>query len=209
MKNKFLAFLVTALAAVSLAGAHAAEKPFSFTIQGTTLHIFGPDGKEIGTGLPPATIGRTVDAPPFSFQVSFGNDANGNLAVIVTSNPEHPTPLNFTVNGRSVQMDRSSVVTITMGSNGLTTIDPGTTGGVKVDNQTTVAAASPNPGAPGAMPSDATPAQQPAPGIAGTTKDDGSLTGPTPLPPQTPINTSGTAVAANNPITQASATTPF
>ncbi len=124
----------------------AAEKPFSFVIDGDTLHIFGPDGKEIGTGFPPATIGKTIDAAPYSFQVSFGNDANGQLSVIVTPNPEHPTPVDFTINNRDIHMDRGSVVTVTVGDNGATRVDPGIAGGVLVDGHPQLSAPVPLPG---------------------------------------------------------------
>ena len=223
MKIKFTACLVAAFVAVSLSGAFAADKPFSFTVEGNTLHIFAPDGKEIGTGLPPATIAKTVEMPPYSFQVSFGSDANGNLSVIVTPNPENPTPLNFTVNNRSVQMDKSSVVTITVGNNGATTVDPGANGGVKVDNHTSLAAAGPTPAAAAAAnaaPPAPTIQQSPAP--AGTTQSNpsnlstlgDSLADPTAAPvglPATPsFNANGQVVLqANNPQTSPAPTTPF
>jgi hypothetical protein len=144
MKIRNAACLVTflaAFAAVSLSHAQAADKPFSLVVEGDTLHIFAPDGKEVGTGLPPATIARAVDVPPYSCQISFGNDVNGNLSVIVSPNPEHPGPLNFTIRNRSVEMERGSVVTITLGNNDVTRIDPGLLGGVQVDNHAVMAAA--------------------------------------------------------------------
>lgn len=187
MKNGFQFLLSAAVALVTASAALAAEKPFSLAIgENDSLVIFAPDGKQVAT-LPTATVGKTVNAPPYSFQVSYGKDANGNLSVIITPNPDHPTALTFTFANREVAMDRTSVVTLTLADGGRNVIiDPGYTGSVKVDGKVTtvatnsngtpataatLAAASPGAGAPlpGQVPS--VPAQQP-PAPAGSGSDD-------------------------------------
>lgn len=194
------AMLLAAAATLSLAAAE--EKPFSFTIEGDTLHIFAPDGKEIGTGLAPATVAQPVSAPPYSFQVSFGADANGNLAVIVAPDPEHPTPLSFTLANQAVQMEPGSIATVTLGQNGAATVTPGLTGGVKVDGHVAAAAPSVVASAPAsslpAAPATVS-AQQP-----GATAPADNNPGPDTAP--APQNTNGSfnanpvaAIVANNP----------
>ena len=201
-------------AAISIATVSAQEKPFSFKVEGDTLHIYSPDGKEVGTGLPTATIGKTVSAPPYSFQVSFGTDANGSLSVIVTPDPEHPAPLNFTLNNQQVHMDKGSVATLTLGSDGSTHVDGGLTGGVKVDNRPapspTVAANTPATAAPTAptapsaptaqnMPAGTVPAAPSAPNSPlGSLTPDGAPAAA--LPTAGTINTSAVAAeVVNNP----------
>ena len=140
MKNmvKWTGLLAIAAAALfSLSTARAADHSFTFSIGANeTLVINAPDGSQVAT-LPTATVSKTVTSGAYSFQISFGQDANGNLSLIVTPDPDHPNSISFTMNGRDVSMDRTSAVTLTLTNGGRdVVVDPGYTGAVKVNGQT-------------------------------------------------------------------------
>ncbi len=136
-RRTFLLAAMSLLSLVlSLSAAQAAGKQFKFSIgPNQTLVINSPDGTQLAT-LPTATVGKTIDFGAYSFQVSYGQDANGNLSLIVTANPDHPTNVDFSLDGRSITMDQTSAVTLTLTNNGNNVIvDPGYTGTVKVNGQ--------------------------------------------------------------------------
>lgn len=210
--KKLIALLIVAstvlpLAASAATGSGSSERPFSIRIQDKTLYLFGPDGKEIGTGLPAPTVGRMIDVPPYSFQISFGADATGNLCAILTPNPAHPAEIGFTVNGHAVNMDKDSVVTIMV--NDLTT-DSSTLIARQDEDQTVPAqdSAVDYAALPYQIPSDVqgtTPDLPTGPGQRGTITLAPSAGNP--VPP--PFNTNKRAQTVLNVMTQPGLTTPF
>jgi len=188
--------LLVAVSLLSIAAVQAAEKPFKFSI-GTnqTLIINAPDGTQLAA-LPTATVGKTIDSGNYSFQVSYGQDSNGNLSLIVTSNPDHPTDVAFTLDGRNVAMDQTSAVTLTLTNDGRdVVVDPGYTGSVKVNGQsvtTPVVASNSTTGT-----STVTP-------ITSTTSGNGGTTGTTST--TTTTTTSTTTTADNTSTTTAQQT---
>ncbi|MDE1170967.1 MAG: hypothetical protein PW734_07145 [Verrucomicrobium sp.] len=177
MNSRFLklhkALLLGAACSLLWAGAaFAAGKPFSMKV-GTndTLYVYDTAGNVVAT-LPTGTIGRQIDIDSYSFQVSYGRDAEGNLSVIVTPAGEHATPLFFTMNGREVNVDSTGVATMTLAASGDVRVEGGALGGVRVDgnasNAQVSASPAPLPASAAAAEAAASPAAAPAATSAGS-----------------------------------------
>jgi hypothetical protein len=100
-----------------------------------TLQILSPTGEKI-TELSSPSLGKVVSVPPATAQMSFGRDAMDRLTLIVGSNPKNPQSLSFSVLGRTVELTRDTVISLSF-SNDLKTVslDPGFIGVVKVDGR--------------------------------------------------------------------------
>ena len=188
--------LLAAVSLLSIVAVQAAEKPFKFEIGANqTLVITAPDGTQVAA-LPTATVGKTIDSGAYSFQVSYGQDANGNLSLIVTSNPDHPTDVDFTLNGRNISMDQTSAVTLTLTNDGHdVVVDPGYTGAVKVNGQSVTTPVVANTSASGG--NTVTPI---------TSTSGGNIPGATTTTTTTTTTSSTTTTADNNGTTPAQQT---
>jgi hypothetical protein len=150
-------FLVLATVLFSFTSAQAKNPVFHFQVGNNdqlSVHpADNPNGPAIAK-LVPGDIGKRVSAPPYVFLVSYGHDANGHLSIIVTPEPDNPTDLTFDFNGRTIDMDNTSAVTITVLANGKVVIDPGVVGVVRVDGHVAQAptANTPNPSNPNNTP---------------------------------------------------------
>jgi hypothetical protein len=141
------ALVLGASLSLFLSAAAHAEKPFALRVGGNdTLYVYDLQGNVVAT-LPTGTIAKQMDVGSYSFQVSYGRDASGNLSVIVTPSDGNTTPLDFTLNGRDISVSQDGVATMTLNPNGQVQVEGGSLGGVKVDGQSSNAqvAASPAP----------------------------------------------------------------
>jgi len=106
------------LAATAVTAMAAAPNLFSLRIDGHNLVVTDPKGKIVAT-IPPETIGKTVKVGGYSFEVTYGKNAMGDMALILTASPGNPGGLSFSVNGRNVEMGHAATsgavsVTITV-----------------------------------------------------------------------------------------------
>lgn len=86
--------------------------------------------------LPLPSISQSVVVDGATFQISYGRDANNLLTAIIAPNPTEPQDLHFTVLGKSIDTDKSAVVTLTFSKSlDSVKIDPGYIGEVQVNSQ--------------------------------------------------------------------------
>jgi hypothetical protein len=122
------------LAIVLVATIHAA--PFSVVLSANdTLKVLNEKGDAVAE-LNSPTLGKVVSVPPASVQMSFGRDAMDRLTLIVSPDPKNLQSISFSVLGRTVDLARDSVVSLSFSNNGKSlTLDPGFVGLVKVDGR--------------------------------------------------------------------------
>lgn len=128
------------------------------------LVIFGPKGDRIAE-LSIPTISQSVTAGNTAFQISYGRDANNYITAILAPSANQPQALHFTVLNKSVDADKSAVVTLTFTGSNRVLVDPGYIGSVSV-NSVPLHARSLADSAPIAPPPPPAPIYQPAPAPA-------------------------------------------
>ena len=120
-----------------ISGVASADDNFALAIGPRgELAIFGSHGEKAGSYSIP-TIGQAVsiNGGP-SFQVSYGKDVNDHVSVILSPDSAHPQELHFSVLNKTVDADKSAVVTLTFSSSlNSVKVDPGYVGVVRVNSE--------------------------------------------------------------------------
>ena len=130
-----LALLV--LFGIAAASTARADDRFAIAVgQHGDLLIYGPKGEKVAD-LPIPSISQPVTVNgTTSFQVSYGRDVNDRLTAILAPNPTQPEDLHFSVLNKSIDADKSAVVTLTFSRGlGSVTVDPGYVGLVQVNSE--------------------------------------------------------------------------
>jgi len=127
--------LIAALFIAGAVGASASDR-FALAIGShDMLVVFGPNGDQKAS-LPLPTISQNVTIDNTTCQISYGRDANDMLTAIVAPNPTQPQDLHFNVLGKSVDTDKSAVVTLTFSKELKSVkVDPGYVGQVDVNSR--------------------------------------------------------------------------
>lgn len=135
LHNRFQAFFTVLICFIAITTLVRGEDRFAVTVGAHDhLVIFGPKGERAAEISVP-TIAQPVSVGDVSFQVSYGQDANGRLTAILTPGSVTQADLHFTVLGKSVDAE-GAVVTLIFSSNlKSVTIDPGYVGNVEVNSR--------------------------------------------------------------------------
>jgi hypothetical protein len=98
------------------------------------LDIFGPKGDKVAE-LSVPTISQIITVGSTSFQISYGLDANNELAAILSPSSTQPQPLHFSVLNKTIETDKQAVVTLTFPDPKHVIVDPGYIGTVTVNSR--------------------------------------------------------------------------
>lgn len=203
--------LVLALVAAGTICASAADR-FSITVGShDMLVVAGPKG-QTRAEIPLPSISQNVTIDSTTCQISYGRDANNLLTAIVAPSPTEPQDLHFSVLGKSVDTDKSAVVTLTFSRELKSVkIDPGYIGRVEVDSRRLphnaavnraphpIIVASTEAANPEAALAGSAQTQQPASAVAAAvTNDPAPAAAPSPEPVTVPVPMPSAVVAANH-----------